>query len=151
MCSQGGCALQVWPSAQPSLHSSSQNRVGKCTNSSENKAVCIKCLVFFFLYLRICNSGGFVSKFENNTLNSGFIAEKFVVVLCWRSCSGRNCSLVLRYAGHSHRYQLRFWVRGWLILQMDEFAAFSFWLKFREKICVSQNRLSVKTFLILSL
>lgn len=107
MCSQSACALQIWPSAQPSLHKSSQNRVGKCTNTSENKVACMKCLIFY-----VCEYATWVILFPSlkitlQTEYWGFIAKKFTAVLCWRGCSGMNYSLVSWYSGHSHRYQLQ--------------------------------------------
>lgn len=92
-----------------------QNRVGKGTNTSENKVVCMKCLIFC---VWICNLGDFVSKFNNNTLN--WINCKEVPgssvlegVQVWPE--GWSWDMLGTVTGMS--CSLRFWVRSSLLLQ----------------------------------
>lgn len=47
ICSQSDSALPIWPSARSVLQKSSQNRVVKCTNASENIVACMKGLIFY--------------------------------------------------------------------------------------------------------
>lgn len=63
-----------------------------------------------FLYLRKCNSNDFVSKFKNIKLNQALrvYCKKFILAVCMRrGNSGVNYNLVLRYGGHSYKYQLQ--------------------------------------------